>query len=482
MCGLVGIIGNQNEVIEDVLQNMEHRGSDNRGVYHNGRVSLGHNRLSINDLSDKGNQPFHYQNIHLIVNGEIWNYPALKKEYENKGYEFSSYSDSEIILYLYKEDELNRLDGMFSFILYDENKGKVLVSRDWVGKIPLWINKNDDGCSIVSEMKSLAGNQNLSIIPPNSLIEIDTETLQSKTHSDYYFKWSNKTPSLDNIGKTTYELLDEAVRKRLLSDVKISTCLSGGIDSSVITLLLKKYINDLTAYTILFDENSKDLQQARIVSEHLGVDLIEVEVPKDTDLIKQKFFEVISTIEYPSAVQVQVGILQSFIAEQMKADGVKVCFSGEGSDESYGSYGMIRMLSKKSDWSDVRKHLFKKQHYGNLIRGNNIFMKYGTIELRTPFFDTDFLNYTTNLPNSALTEKLNWKLPLSLAFDGLLPKEILNQEKRAFQKGVNFKNWIEDTILADKDINQNNRTRFYDMVVDVYKNIYGLSPRGLKWN
>ena len=83
MCGLVGIIGNQNEVIEDVLQNMEHRGSDNRGVYHNGRVSLGHNRLSINDLSDKGNQPFHYQNIHLIVNGEIWNYPALKKEYEN---------------------------------------------------------------------------------------------------------------------------------------------------------------------------------------------------------------------------------------------------------------------------------------------------------------------------------------------------------------------------------------------------------------
>ena len=247
MCGLVGIIGNQNETIEDVLQSMEHRGSDNRGVYHNDRVSLGHNRLSINDLSEKGSQPFHYQNIHLIVNGEIWNYPTLRTEYESRGYNFQSDSDSEIILYLYKEDELNRLDGMFSFILYDADIGKVFVSRDWVGKIPLWMNRNDNGCSIVSEMKSLAGNQNLSIIPPNSLIEIDTETLQTTTHSNYYFKWSNTTSSLDNVGKKTFELLDEAVRKRLLSDVKISTCLSGGIDSSVITLLLKRYIDDLTA-------------------------------------------------------------------------------------------------------------------------------------------------------------------------------------------------------------------------------------------
>ena len=482
MCGIVGIIGNQNETLDNVLESMNHRGTDSRGVYHNGRVSLGHNRLSINDLSDKGNQPFHFQNIHLTVNGEIWNYPSLRKEYEGRGYRFESNSDNEIILYLYQENELNRLDGMFSFILYDENKGKVLVSRDWVGKVPLWINRYEGGCTIVSEMKSLNNKDNISIVPPNTLIEIDTETLATELTTDYYFKWEKVVPGERNVGKKTYELLDNSVKKRLLSDVKISTCLSGGIDSSVITLLLNKYIDNLTAYTINFDEESRDLQQARIVANHLNVELIEVQIPRDKELITERFYDVISTIEYPSSVQVQVGILQSFIAEQMKQDGVKVCFSGEGSDESYGSYGMIRMFSKKPDWSEVRKNLFKKQHYGNLIRGNNIFMKYGTIEMRTPFFDTDFLNYTTNLPNSVLTEKQNWKLPLTLAFDGLLPHGILNQEKRAFQKGVNFKNWVEDILLTDKDINHFNRTRFYDLCVDVYKNIYGLSARGLKWN
>ena len=84
------------------------------------------------------------------------------------------------------------------------------------------------------------------------------------------------------------------------------------------------------------------------------------------------------------------------MAEQISNDGFKVVFSGEGSDEAYGSYGMLRMFSKKPDWSDIRKALFNKQFYGNLLRGNNIFMKYGTIEMRTPFFDTEFLNYTTN--------------------------------------------------------------------------------------
>jgi len=484
MCGLVGIIGSRKLLVDVMLESMNHRGIDNRGIFKNDKISLGHNRLSINDLSDKGNQPFHYQHIHLIVNGEIWNYPVLRTEYESRGYNFQSNSDSEIILYLYKEDELNRLDGMFSFILYNSDTDKLIVSRDWCGKVPLWMETNEDGLSFVSEIKSLnpqsRTGSKLSIVPPNSLIEIDVNTLDIKTNLNYYFQFSDDIPSLDNVGKKTYELLDDAVQKRLLSDVKIATCLSGGIDSSTITLLLNNYIDNLTAYTIKFDENSKDLIHSRIVANHLGIKLIEIEVPRDEELIKDRFYEVIQCIEYPTSVQTQVGILQSFIAEQMKDDGVKVCFSGEGSDESYGSYGMIRMFSKKSDWSEIRKNLFKKQHYGNLLRGNNIFMKYGTIELRTPFFDTDFLNYTTNLPNSVLTDKQNWKLPLSNAFDGLLPDIILNQEKRAFQKSVGFKDFIEEIILEDKIINRKNRRRFLDVVVDVYKDIYGLSPRDIK--
>ena len=101
-----------------LTEEISHRGRDNRGIreftYKDKTIHLGHNRLSINDVSPLGNQPMTFDDTHLIVNGEVWNYPQLRKEYEGRGYKFKSNSDSEIILYLYKENELERLDGMFS--------------------------------------------------------------------------------------------------------------------------------------------------------------------------------------------------------------------------------------------------------------------------------------------------------------------------------------------------------------------------------
>ena len=176
----------------------------------------------------------------------------------------------------------------------------------------------------------------------------------------------------------------------------------------------------------------------------------------------------------------EVGILQSFIAEQMANDGIKVAFSGEGSDESYGSYGMIRMLSKKPDWSDIRKKLFEKQYYGNLLRGNTIFMNYGTIELRCPFFDTDFLDFTTNLTDEFLSKGSQWKLPLADAFRPYLPEEIIEQEKRAFQKGTNFKQYIEELILNDSNINFRNRKNMLHVIGDNFEKINGFSHKKMK--
>ena len=131
--------------------------------------------------------------------------------------------------------------------------------------------------------------------------------------------------------------------------------MSGGIDSAIITYLLAQRIPDIKAYTIAFDQESKDLQKARVCADSIGIELVEVFVPRDEKIIKERFMESISVIEYPSTVQMEVGILQSFIQEEMVKDGIKATFSGEGSDESYGSYGTFRMFSKKPDWSDVRK-------------------------------------------------------------------------------------------------------------------------------
>jgi asparagine synthase (glutamine-hydrolysing) len=407
----------------------------------------------------------------------------LRKEYEERGYKFKSNSDSEIILFLYKEGELNRLDGMFSFVIYDTNK--LIISRDWVGKLPLYIH-NTNNYIIASELKSITTQHktaDIKFVPKNSLVEIDLDTDAMVIHSNYYFQFESKPTnsiSHEEVSETTFKLLERAVDKRLLSDVPIATSLSGGIDSAVITYLLSQRIPNLKAYTVAFDETSKDLQKARVCAKYLGVELIEVFVPKDDEIIKQRFLDSINVIEYPSTVQMEVGILQSFIAEQMANDGIKVAFSGEGSDESYGSYGTFRMFSKKPDWSDVRKKLFEKQYYGNLLRGNTIFMNYGTIELRCPFFDTDFLNYTTNLTDEFLCKGGQWKLPLANAFRGKLPDEILDQEKRAFQKGTNFKQYIEDIILNDPKINFKNRKKMINVIGDNFEIIHGFSHKKMK--
>ena len=487
MCGIVATIGYTTNDVNEMLEAISHRGRDNRGIkefkYKDKIVHLGHNRLSINDISPLGNQPMEYNGVELVVNGEIWNYPQLRKEYEKRGYNFKSNSDSEIILFLYKENELQRLEGMFSFVIYDDTK--LILSRDWVGKIPLYI-YNTNKYIIASEIKSILtqdGIDDVKIVPKNTLIEINLNTDEFTIHKNFYFEFSNENPnpiSHDDVGETTFKLLESAVDKRLLSDVPIATSLSGGIDSAIITYLLAQRIPNLKAYTIAFDQTSKDLQKARVCATALGVELVEVFVPKNDEIIKQRFLESIKVIEYPSTVQMEVGILQSFIAEQMAKDGIKVAFSGEGSDESYGSYGTFRMFSKKPDWSDVRKKLFEKQHYGNLLRGNTIFMNYGTIELRCPFFDREFLNYTTNLTDKFLAEKGQWKRPLADAFRGKLPDEILDQEKRAFQKGTNFKQYIETLILNDSEINFKNRKNMIHVIGDNFQKIHGFSHRKLR--
>ena len=295
MCGIASIVSktDNEKTISLMLDIMKHRGRDCTSILtakHNDRnVYLGHNRLSINDVSTAGNQPMVHNNLGLIVNGEIWNYKELRKEYETRGYEFFSNSDSEIILYLYKENELKRLDGMFSFVIHDDNK--LIVSRDWVGKIPSYISVGSD-IYIASELKSFPESvrTNAQFVPRNSLITINLDNDMMDVQENYYFKFSSevtKATSHEEVGKKTYELLDNAVRKRLLSDVPIATINSGGIDSTVITYLASQYIDNITSYTINFDEDSEDLKMARLLSERNNINLVEVKVPQDDLLIKE---------------------------------------------------------------------------------------------------------------------------------------------------------------------------------------------------
>jgi asparagine synthase (glutamine-hydrolysing) len=473
-----------------MLKALDHRGTDHKGNFsyeteESGSV-IGHTRLAINDLSEQGNQPFHLEKTSIVVNGEIWNHEELREYLKGKGFEFKSNSDCEVILPLYSLGELTKLDGMFSFIIIDREKNKMVVSRDWVGKLPLYIQKTPDVILLASEIKALRVGQgnaitdDIKFVPRNSLIVIDLGTFEMNTFQNFY-GWIGDCERLrgdGDVAGNTYQLLDRAVKKRTISDVPIATLNSGGIDSSVITYLLSQYVDDIKCYTVKFDEDSPDLHHARLLAEKVGMPLVEVEVPKDPDIIKQRFLDVCKTIEYPSNVQVQVGIMLSFVGEQLAKDGYKVVFSGEGSDESAGSYGNYRMWSKKPDWVDVKKQMFEKQYYGNLLRGNNIFMQYGTIECRTPFFDRDYVEYVCNLPEHATTGKgKQWKQHLADAFRGKIPDEIIDRPKEAFQKGTCFKTWFEELIVNDPELNKKGRKKMHHVIMDTIQGQLGYNIR-----
>lgn len=488
MCGIAAAITSDQFNIEYALAEMAHRGRDSRGTFQQevgGKtVYLGHNRLAIVDTSPKGVQPMIIGDTALIVNGEVWNYPSLRAEYESRGYTFQSNSDSEIIIYLHREGELHRLDGMYSFILY--SAGRLIISRDWHGKMPLYIINKDGDYFFSSELKGLkemVGDISTArFVPKNSLVSIDVAAGELDITYDYYYRVGDEitvTGTDAEVARRTYELLDIAVKKRLLADVPVCSLLSGGIDSSIIVHLLDKYI-DVTAYTVRFDEAGRDLHFARMVADYLKIKLVEVDVPNDPELIKLRFLETIWAVEYPLAVQIEVGLLCSYMAEQIKKDGFKVVFSGEGSDESYGSYGFLRKFKDKPDWSDIRKAMFERQYYGNLLRSNTVFMYFGTAELRTPFFDRDFLDYTLNLPNRATWFSNQWKLPLANAFLDHLPKEVITQEKRAFQKGTNFKAYVEELVLTDPKVNFKNRAKTLHVVTDNFERLFGVSSRNLR--
>jgi len=535
MCGIIALIGHKSKVTEkntdEALEAMKHRGKDDRDKEtidddSGRRTILGHNRLAINDLSSNGKQPFRRHGVTLICNGEIWNSPDLRKKYQEKYSPYLSDSDNEIVLYAYLEDELHLLDGMFSFII--EHDGRIIVARDWMGKMPLWYAYNTQLDQIhymfSSEIKGLQkidipktdkkGKNTIRLLHKNMVMILDWKRKdyqvdyvargesvryhkmekdsvefitsdyadnETKKYETFFHQWSDNyiTISAEEAAKKTYDLLDRAVEKRLLSDVPIATCLSGGLDSSVITYLLKQYDPNIKAYTVFYDANSPDLLAARVAAESIGVELIEVKVPSDLESLKERFLGVIKAYEYTMTVQQQVGMMQSYVAQMMSDGGIKVAFSGEGSDEAYGSYGRCRKFSGKPDWNKVRQDEFTKQCYGNLMRGNNIFMSYGTIELRCPFFDRDFLEFTTSLPASITTEGNQWKAPLANAFRGKLPDEILDQEKRAFQKGTNFKDDVETKLMnpnSGLQIDSKPATNFSRLILFQYQDIFNFHP------
>jgi len=370
MCGIAGFYGLEDKALLNKMTSaLNHRGPDDEGYYSDKLVSLGHRRLSIIDLSKKGKQPMFNEtkNVVVIFNGEIYNYPLLKVELEKKGHKFESMSDTEVIVHGYEEYGENiceKLEGMFAFALWDLRKRKLLIARDHIGEKPLYYYIKDDKLVFSSEIKSILVDESVSrevdmqnladylelryssgertmfsgikkVLPGTC---ITYEKGEFKERKFYTLPEHNEEikPDKEIVGK----LIENAVKKRLASDVPLGVFLSGGLDSSAIVAHMSKFKEKIKTFSVGFGEVNDELKYARIVAEKFNTNHKEIILNKD---VLGNLPRVIWHFDEPIA---DPAAIPTYLLAKEVSKHVKVVLSGEGGDEVFGGYQTLNLLPK----------------------------------------------------------------------------------------------------------------------------------------
>ncbi|MBK7433227.1 MAG: asparagine synthase (glutamine-hydrolyzing) [Chitinophagaceae bacterium] len=317
MCGISGFADFKQETGKEILEKMNrimaHRGPDGEGyalfTSGNAEVGLGHRRLSIIDLSAGGSQPKTFQSLHITFNGEVYNYAEIKKRLEDKGHQFNSHSDTEVILHAYAEwgsGALQQFIGMYAFVIYDESRQRIFACRDRAGVKPFFYYQKDDLFLFGSELKALmqhprfvkdinlnaaAAYMQFGYVPtphcifnhahklnPGHYLEFDLATRSLTTHQywnvyDAYNKPKLKIDLPEAIEETE-KLLTNAFNYRMVSDVPVGVFLSGGYDSTCVTALLQRNNTEkIKTFTIgVPDEGLNEAPFAKAIAAHLGTD------------------------------------------------------------------------------------------------------------------------------------------------------------------------------------------------------------------
>ena len=372
MCGILAAIGNHNSKnFEQALCTLSHRGPDAQGVWGEKEVLMGHTRLSIIDLDARSNQPMIDERYALVFNGEIYNFEELKREY---ALTCKTTSDTEVLIKLYEKlgySMLSHLNGMFAFCLYDRQTQVLFMARDRFGKKPLYFSQSK-GLIVASEIKAIVallettpsmnmqGFQNYfafqSTLPPHTFFE-GIHKLEAGMYATYskgvftckrYYDVGEKellhVSEADALVKIE-ELLLDAVQKRLVGDVEVASLLSGGIDSSLISAIYAKASGKkIHTFSIGYDEylHYDELDQAKEASVHIGSHHHELRINKKTymDTIE-------NTLAHLDEPMGDTACMPTYLISQMVHQaGIKVCLSGEGSDEIFLGYDNYFEMAK----------------------------------------------------------------------------------------------------------------------------------------
>lgn len=445
MCGLIcGVDGPAHSISRGIAA-LVHRGPDHQAVEVVGDVVMGHARLAIQDLSAGSNQPMLRGDTTISFVGEIWNWRAVRGALEALGRKFSTEGDTEVVAHAideWGERALPRLQGMFA-IAWTRGDGVLLAARDRFGEVPLHFHRGWP-VMVASEVKALQGaGAALALVdwvPPGAVLEARGGVAKLRR---WYYVAADPIPGINlrRASEQVGELVARGAAERAISDVPVCTLLSGGIDSAAVALELKRHFPKLVAYVAVMNPRSPDLRAARVVAEAVGVELREVAVsaPSNEDLER-----VVRAIEMPHKAQVEIGWACLALARRMQADGFKVTFSGEGSDELWASYGFAYHALKTQDWHSYRRDLFVGQHRKNFARCNKVFMARG-VECRLPFLSTPLVELALALPRAAVQDGARRpKAVIQDAYAGRLPELVVRRSKLAFQDGLGLKKAISD--------------------------------------
>ena len=479
MCGIVGVFDlkvNYTELRTTVLKmarKLRHRGPDWSGIFYCEKAILAHERLAIVD-PQSGKQPLYSKdgNLVLAVNGEIYNHQEIRKRYENS-YEFLTHSDCEVILPLYRDKGasfLEDMNGIFAFALYDKEKDCYFIARDHIGINPLYIGWDQFGNFFVaSELKALEGvcNKIQEFLPGHYLYS--KEGVMTKWYQRDWMDYNavqNNITSLEELRNA----LEAAVHRQLMSDVPYGVLLSGGLDSSVVSAIAKKYAPkriesddkvdawwpQLHSFAVGL-EGSPDLASARKVARHIGTVHHEIyfTIEEGLDAIR----DVIYHIETYDVTTVRASTPMYLLARVIKSMGVKMVLSGEGADEIFGGYLYFHKAPDPKAFHEETVGKLSKLHLYDCLRANKSLAAWG-VEGRVPYLDKEFMDVAMRLnpKDKMISKERIEKWVLRKAFETYLPSDVAWRQKEQFSDGVGY-NWI-DTLkkLASDEVSDEQLT------------------------
>lgn len=464
MCGIVAVLdiasGDVTKLRSQVLKmsdKLRHRGPDWSGIYTGEKAILAHERLSIVD-PQSGGQPLKSKDgkIILTVNGEIYNHLAIREQLKGE-YEFQTGSDCEVILALYRKKGihfLEDLNGIFAFVLYDEEKDEYLVARDPIGVIPLYIGTDNAGhIMVASELKALEGYA----VHYEPFLPGHYYYSKEKKQVRWYVRdWMEYDAVKDNPVDISdlKRSLEAAVQRQLMSDVPYGVLLSGGLDSSIISAIAKKYAakrieNDsktdawwpqLHSFAVGL-KGAPDLKAAKKVADYIGTVHHEINytVQEGLDAIRN----VIYYIETYDVTTVRASTPMYLLARVIQSMGIKMVLSGEGADEVFGGYLYFHKAPDAKAFHEETVRKIGKLYLYDCLRANKSLSAWG-VEGRVPFLDKEFLDVAMRLnPEAKMSPgKVIEKKILREAFSDMLPDEVVWRQKEQFSDGVGY-SWID---------------------------------------